>query len=111
MNRLRKILTLGLEKKRAWQLPIIATLLALFGLGVRWWFNSRAVHHHRPISSSLIETGWTPQSAEVPASRGLAGDYPTVTVSEASLVEKRSNAVMVHLPRRALSANGSSTAR
>ncbi len=42
MNRLRKILTLGLEKKRAWQLPLIAGLLALFGLGVRWWFNSRA---------------------------------------------------------------------
>ena len=36
MNRLGKILTLGLEKKRAWQLPIIAGLLALFGLGVRW---------------------------------------------------------------------------
>ncbi len=43
MNRLRKILTLGLEKKRAWQLPIIAALLVLFGLGVRWWYNSRAV--------------------------------------------------------------------
>ncbi len=42
MNRLLKILTLGLEKKRAWQLPIIAGLLVLFGLGVRWWFNSRA---------------------------------------------------------------------
>ncbi len=42
MNRLGKILTLGLEKKRAWQLPIIAALLLLFGLGVRWWYNSRA---------------------------------------------------------------------
>ncbi len=43
MNRLGKILTLGLEKKRAWQLPLIAGLLVLFGLGVRWWYNSRAV--------------------------------------------------------------------
>ncbi len=42
MNRLGKILTLGLEKKRAWQLPIIAGLLVVFGLGVRWWYNSRA---------------------------------------------------------------------
>ncbi len=42
MNRLAKILTLGLERKRAWQLPIIAGLLVLFGLGVRWWYNSRA---------------------------------------------------------------------
>ncbi len=42
MKRLTKILTLGLEKKRAWQLPIIAALLVLFGLGVRWWYNSRA---------------------------------------------------------------------
>ncbi len=42
MNRLGKILTLGLERKRAWQLPIIAGLLLLFGLGVRWWYNSRA---------------------------------------------------------------------
>ncbi len=42
MNRLGKILTLGLSKKRAWQLPIIAGLLVLFGLGVRWWYNSRA---------------------------------------------------------------------
>ncbi len=39
MNRLGKILTLGLAKKRAWELPVIAVLLALFGLGVRWWFN------------------------------------------------------------------------
>ena len=39
MNRLRKILTLGLEKKRAWQLPIIAALLVLFGLGVWWYYN------------------------------------------------------------------------
>ncbi len=31
MNRLGKILTLGLEKKRAWQLPMIAGLLVLFG--------------------------------------------------------------------------------
>ena len=36
MNRLGKILTLGLERKRAWQLPLIAVLLVLFGLGVRW---------------------------------------------------------------------------
>ncbi len=43
MNRLGKILTLGLEKKRAWQLPIIAALLVLFGLGVRWWYNWVAV--------------------------------------------------------------------
>ncbi len=42
MNRLRKILTLGLAKKRAWQLPLIAGLLFVFGLGVRWWYNSRA---------------------------------------------------------------------
>ncbi len=42
MNRLGKILTLGLAEKRAWQLPIIAGLLVLFGLGVRWWYNSRA---------------------------------------------------------------------
>ncbi len=42
MNRLGKVLTLGLEKKRAWQLPIIAALLVLFALGVRWWYNSRA---------------------------------------------------------------------
>ncbi len=42
MNRLGKILTLGLERKRAWQLPIIAGLLMVFGLGVRWWYNSRA---------------------------------------------------------------------
>ena len=34
MNRLGKILTLGLEKKRAWQLPLLAGLLLLFGLGV-----------------------------------------------------------------------------
>ncbi len=39
MKRLEKILTLGLEKKRAWQLPIIAGLLVLFGLGVWWWAN------------------------------------------------------------------------
>ncbi len=32
MNRLRRILTLGLEKKRAWQLPLIAVLLLQFGL-------------------------------------------------------------------------------
>ncbi len=30
MNRLGKILTLGLEKKRAWQLPLIAGLLVLW---------------------------------------------------------------------------------
>ena len=30
MNRLGKILTLGLERKRAWQLPLIAGLLLLF---------------------------------------------------------------------------------
>ena len=42
MNRLGKILTLGWEKRRAWQLPLIAGLLVLFGLGVRWWYNSRA---------------------------------------------------------------------
>ena len=37
MNRLGKILTLGLEKKRAWQLPLIAALLLLWvaGLAVR----------------------------------------------------------------------------
>ena len=39
----QKILTLGLEKKRAWQLPLLAGLLVVFGLGVRWWYNSRAV--------------------------------------------------------------------
>ncbi len=29
MNRLLKVLTLGLERKRAWQLPLIAGLLVL----------------------------------------------------------------------------------
>ena len=33
MNWLRKILTLRLEKTRAWQLPLLAGLLLLFGLG------------------------------------------------------------------------------
>ncbi len=42
MNRQGKILTLGLGKKRALQLPLIAGLLVLFSLGVRWWYNSRA---------------------------------------------------------------------
>ncbi len=55
MNRLGKILTLGLERKRAWQLPIITALLVLFGLGVRWWFNSRAA---RTLSLvKLVEIG------------------------------------------------------
>ncbi len=55
MKRLGRILTLGLEKKRAWQLPIIAGLLALFGLGVRWWYNSRAA---RTLSLvKLVEIG------------------------------------------------------
>ncbi len=39
MNRLGKILTLGLEKKRAWQLPLLAVFF-LFGL--------RCQHHARP---------------------------------------------------------------
>ena len=30
MNRLGRILTLGLEKKRAWQLPLIAGLLVVY---------------------------------------------------------------------------------
>ena len=36
MNRLGKILTLGRERRRVWQLPVIAGLLFVFGLGVRW---------------------------------------------------------------------------
>ncbi len=55
MNRLGKILTLGLEKKRAWQLPIIAALLVLFGLGVRWWFNSRAAQGIRLLD--MVDIG------------------------------------------------------
>ncbi len=39
MSQLRKILTLGLERKRAWQLPLLAGLLLGFGLGVRWRLN------------------------------------------------------------------------
>ena len=30
MNRLGKVLTLGLEKRRAWQLPLLAVLLVLW---------------------------------------------------------------------------------
>ncbi len=30
---------LGLEKKRLWQLRLIAALLVLFALGVRWQAN------------------------------------------------------------------------
>ncbi len=37
MNRLGKILTLGLEKKRAWQLPLIAVFLLLFA-GAIWYY-------------------------------------------------------------------------
>ncbi len=55
MKRVLKILTLGLEKKRAWQLPIIAGLLVLFGLGVRWWFNSRAAKGIRLLD--MVEIG------------------------------------------------------
>ena len=50
MNRLLKILTLGLERKRAWQLPLLAGLLLLFGLGVRWWYNSRAAQGIRLLA-------------------------------------------------------------
>ncbi len=39
MNRLGKVLTLGLDKKRAWQLPIIAALLLLFAGGIWWYAN------------------------------------------------------------------------
>ncbi len=55
MNRLRKILTLGLEKKRAWQLPMIAGLLVLFSLGVCWWYNSRAVKGIRLVD--MVDIG------------------------------------------------------
>ena len=55
MNRLGKILTLGLEEKRAWQLPIIAALLVLFGLGVRWWYNSRAAQGIRLLD--MVDIG------------------------------------------------------
>ncbi len=55
MNRLGKILTLGLEKKRAWQLPIIAGLLVLFGLGVWWYFNWVAVRGIRLLD--MVDIG------------------------------------------------------
>ncbi len=59
MNRLLKILTLGLAKKRAWQLPLIAGLLMVFGLGVRWWYNSRAAQGIRLLDMVDIgDDGW-----------------------------------------------------
>ncbi len=39
MNRLGKILTLGLEKKRAWQLPLLAGLLVLWALAMHYVVN------------------------------------------------------------------------
>ncbi len=55
MNRLGKILTLGLSKKRAWQLPLITGLLVLFGLGVRWFYNSRAARGVRLLD--MVDIG------------------------------------------------------
>ncbi len=52
MNRLGRILTLGLEKKRAWQLPLLAVLLALWVAGfavrnLRKW-SQRPDSNRRP---------------------------------------------------------------
>ncbi len=43
MNRLGKILTLGLEKKRAWQLPVIAVVIVVFGLDFLGFSPSAAI--------------------------------------------------------------------
>ncbi len=51
MNRLGKILTLGLEKKRAWQLPIIAGLLVVFTMAAGCMSSRTCVvrlKHYRP---------------------------------------------------------------
>ncbi len=50
MNRLKKILTLGLEKKRAWQLPVIKW--NVFGLG-----NSKEKEARLPLAQEKVETG------------------------------------------------------
>ena len=55
MNRLGKILTLGLKKKQAWQLPIIAALLVLFAPSLRWYHDHVATRTFGLIS--LVETG------------------------------------------------------
>ena len=103
MNRLGKILTLGLERKRAWQLPIIGVLLLMFGLGIRWFANHNAVRVMNLVGS--IDIGdveavryilkWGPDQAE--RSREIVETAPGYR-DEGKLVVKPSTKKFQYLP-------------
>ncbi len=71
MNRLLKILTLGLEKKRAWQLPIIAAFLLLVAAATWWyanWLGAGSFNVHLLVTQSHTEDlayvlRWRPDKA------------------------------------------------